>query len=122
MYKCYLGVVFVILFMASPLFNQDVAALEQSYQEETYLLIAHKWKSDNFFLDLQINGTFEGTIKGKEFFGNWEVLKEHTVLHLSNDPIEEDEFDFQYKLSNVSFNQLDLIDAAGKTESLQLTD
>ena len=92
------------------------------FQEDTYLLLAHKWESGKIFLDLSINGTFEGDINNQnDLYGNWEIIDQKTLI-LTNSPEDEEEFKFEYKLSNVSFDSITLVDKKGKTIVLEIAD
>lgn len=92
-------------------------------QEDTYLLLAHKWESGKIFLDLNINGSFEGDINDQtDLYGNWEITKDQKTLILTNSPEDEDEFKFEYTLSDVSFDSITLIDEKGKSIVLQIAD
>lgn len=92
-------------------------------QEDTYLLLAHKWEGGKIFLDLNINGSFEGEINGQsDLYGNWEITKDQKSLILTNSPEEEEEFKLEYTLSNVSFDSITLIDEKGKSFVLQIAD
>lgn len=92
-------------------------------QEDTYLLLAHKWESGKVFLDLNINGSFEGEIDGQsDLYGNWEITNNQKTLILTNSPEDEDEFKLEYTLSDVSFDSITLIDKKGKRIVLQIAD
>lgn len=91
--------------------------------EETYLLLAHKWESGKIYLDLSINGSFEGNIDGKtDVYGNWEITNNEGTLILTNDPIDEDEFKIEFTLSDVSFDSIKLVDKQGKSIILTIAD
>ena len=76
-------------------------------EEDTHLLLAHKWKKGDFFLDLKINGQFEGQINGEDMiYGFWEVSKDQKTLTLTNDYESDDEFTIKYGLSNLSFHSI----------------
>lgn len=82
----------------------------------TYLLLANKWESGKIYLDLTINGTFEGNIDGNNsIYGNWEITNNQKTLILVNDPIDEEEFKIEYTLSDVSFGSIKLTNKEGKT-------
>lgn len=92
-------------------------------QEDTYLLLAHKWESGKVFLDLNINGSFEGDINGQsDLYGNWEIVNDQKTLILTNSPEDEEEFRFEYTLSNVSFDSITLVDKKGKSIVLEIAD
>ncbi|WMX14940.1 MULTISPECIES: hypothetical protein [unclassified Aureispira] len=92
-------------------------------QEDTYLLLAHKWVSGTIFLDLNINGSFEGTVNNQtDLYGNWEISNNQKTLTLTNSPEDEDEFKLEYTLSNISFDSITLIDKKGKTIVLEIAD
>jgi hypothetical protein len=92
-------------------------------QEDTYLLLAHKWESGKVFLDLNINGSFEGDINGQDdLYGNWEIINDQKTLILTNSPEDEEEFRFEYTLSDVSFSSITLVDKKGKTIVLEIAD
>lgn len=92
-------------------------------QEDTYLLLAHKWESGKVFLDLNINGSFEGDINGQsDLYGNWEIVNDQKTLILINSPEDEDEFRFEYTLSDVSFDSITLVDKKGKSIVLEIAD
>lgn len=92
-------------------------------QEDTYLLLAHKWESGKVSLDLNINGSFEGDISGESgLYGNWEIINDQKVLILTNSPEDEDEFRFEYKLLDVSFGSITLLDKKGKSIVLEIAD
>lgn len=86
---------------------------------DTFLLLAHKWKSDNLVLDLKINGQFEGRINDEPIQGFWDVVDDQNVLQLSNDPIDEFVFKIEYSISAIGYNSLELIDYEGEEFSLQ---
>jgi len=90
-----------------------------SYCLDTFLLLAHKWKSDNLILDLKINGQFEGRINNAPIQGFWDVVDDQNVLQLSNDPIDEFVFKIEYSISAIGYNSLELIDYGGEEFSLQ---
>lgn len=91
--------------------------------EDTHLLLAHKWKKGNFFLDLKINGKFEAKINGEDMiYGFWEVSKDQKTLTLTNDYESDDEFVIKYTLSNLSFHSMKLVDKNGKATYLDLAD
>lgn len=92
-------------------------------QEDTYLLLAHKWESGKVFLDLNINGSFEGDINGQsDLYGNWEIVNDQKTLILTNSREDEDEFRFEYTLLQVSFDSMTLVDKKGKTIVLEIAD
>jgi hypothetical protein len=92
-------------------------------QEDTYLLLAHKWESGKVFLDLNINGSFEGDIDGQsDLYGNWEITKDQKRLILTNNPEDEDEFKLEYTLSDVSFDSITLVNKKGQTIVLEVAD
>ena len=92
-------------------------------QEDTYLLLAHKWESGKVFLDLNINGSFEGDIDGQnDLYGNWEITNNQKTLTLTNSPEDEEEFNLEYTLSDVSFSSITLVDKKGKTIVLEIAD
>lgn len=92
-------------------------------QEDTYLLLAHKWESGKMFLDLNINGSFEGDINGQnDLYGNWEIINNQKTLILTNSPEDEDEFRFEYTLLHVSFDSITLVDKKGKKIILEVAD
>ena len=92
-------------------------------QEDTYLLLAHKWESEKVFLDLNINGSFEGDINGQsDLYGTWEIVNDQKTLILTNSREEEDEFRFEYTLLEVSFDSITLVDKKGKNIVLEIAD
>lgn len=100
-----------------------VSPIDKVKGEETYLLLAHKWESGKIYLDLNINGSFEGNIDGKNnVYGNWEITNNERTLVLTNEPIDEDEFKIEYILSDVSFDSIKLVDKQGKTTILTIAD
>lgn len=92
-------------------------------EEDTYLLLAHKWESGKIFLDLSINGSFEGDIDGQnDLYGNWEITNNQKTLILTNSPEDEEEFKLEYTLSSVSFDSITLVNRKGKSIVLQVAD
>jgi len=92
-------------------------------QEDTYLLLANKWESGKIFLDLKINGSFEGDINDQnDLYGNWEIINNQKTLILTNSPEDEDEFRFEYTLLHVSFDSITLVDKNGKNIILEVAD
>jgi hypothetical protein len=92
-------------------------------QEDTYLLLAHKWESGKVFLDLNINGSFEGDINGQnDLYGNWEIVNDQKTLILTNSPEDEEEFRFEYTLLHVSFDSITLVDKKGENIILEIAD
>lgn len=92
-------------------------------QEDTYLLLAHKWESGKAFLDLNINGSFEGDINGQsDLYGNWEIVNDQKTLILTNSREDEDEFRFEYTLLQVSFDSITLVDKKGNNIVLEIAD
>lgn len=90
---------------------------------DTYLLLAHKWESGKIFLDLSINGSFEGDIDGQnDLYGNWEITNNQKTLILTNSPEDEEEFKLEYTLSSVSFDSITLVNRKGKSIVLQVAD
>lgn len=113
-------------FVNNPIEAFSILPKEQTpplFQEDTYLLLAHKWESGKIFLDLNINGTFEGDINGQsDLYGNWEIVNDQKTLILTNSPEDEEEFKFEYKLSDVSFSSITLVDKKGKIIVLEIAD
>lgn len=106
---------------ASSILPEEQASLFA--QEDTYLLLAHKWESGKIFLDLNINGSFEGDINGQnDLYGNWEIINNQKTLILTNSPEDEDEFRFEYTLLHVSFDSITLVDKKGKKIILEVAD
>jgi len=96
---------------------------ETTLADDTHLLLAHKWKKGDFFLDLKINGKFEAKINGEDMiYGFWEVSKDQKTLTLTNDYESDDEFEIKYTLSNLSFHSMKLTDKNGKATYLDLAD
>jgi hypothetical protein len=92
-------------------------------QEDTYLLLAHKWESGKVFLDLNINGSFEGDINGQsDLYGNWEIVNDQKTLILTNSREDEDEYRFEYTLLHVSFDSITLVDKKGNNIVLEIAD
>lgn len=90
--------------------------------EDTFLLLAQPWTSDSIFLDLKINGQFEGRIYSVDVQGRWDVQDNQNTLLLSNDPIDEEEFEWRFTISDISYFKLELIDKEGVEICLQPTD
>ncbi|WP_264789747.1 hypothetical protein [Aureispira anguillae] len=90
---------------------------------DTYLLLAHKWENGKMYLDLNINGSFEGNLDGENLvYGNWEITNNQATLTLINDPIDEDEFKIEFTLSDVSFGSIKLVDKQGKALVFKIAD
>lgn len=90
---------------------------------KTVLLLAHRWTSKTLLLDLHVDGSFEGRFgSNEELYGLWEVDKQRKTLLLQNDPIDEEVFQRQYTIVEVSFDRLRLKDASGKFFALSLVE
>lgn len=90
---------------------------------KTVLLLAHRWTSKALLLDLHVDGSFEGRSGSSEdLYGLWEVDKHRKTLLLQNDPMDEEVFQRQYTIVEVSFDRLRLKDAAGKFFALSLVE
>ncbi|MGH1337015.1 MAG: hypothetical protein ACRBFS_12895 [Aureispira sp.] len=90
---------------------------------KTVLLLAHHWTSKALMLDLNVDGSFEGRLSsGEELYGLWEVHSNRKTLLLQNDPLDEEEFQQQYTIVEVSFDRLRLKDTAGKTVTLYMAE
>ncbi len=90
----------------------------------TVLLLAHRWEAKSIYLDLDVNGTFEGRLAdGAALYGLWEMKSDRKTLLLTNDPMDEEEFEKRYQVVDVSFDQLRLKDTtSGKTTTLYLAE
>ena len=94
-----------------------------TFNEDTHLLLAHKWEKGDFYLDLKINGTFEAKIDGQNvIYGLWELSDDRKILNLKNDPIDEDTFSIKYTISEVSFHSMKVVDSKGKAVYLNAVD
>lgn len=89
----------------------------------TVLLLAHHWKSKALSLDLKVDGSFEGRLgDGETWYGLWEMKADRKTLLLVNDPMDEEEFQKQYEVVEVSFDRLRLKDNTGKIIALYLVE
>lgn len=117
----------LMLFILCLSTSMDASSIQEKTptlsQEDTYLLLAHKWESGKVYLDLNINGSFEGEINGQsDLYGNWEIVNNQKTLILTNSPEDEEEFRYEYTLSSVSFDSITLVDKKGKTIVLEIAD
>ena len=102
--------------------HPPLSTVDNIQQEDIFFLLAHKWESDNVYLDLKINGTFEAKFDNKTLlYGNWEITPNQETLRLSNDPTDEDTFRLEYTLSEVSYHIIKFIDEQGKEFFLQIS-
>lgn len=118
-----LPLLFILLWFAKPLLPVATPMELESSYSKTVLLLAHKWESKTLLLDLDVDGSFEGRLaSGSEFYGLWEMKSDRKTLLLYNDPLDEEEFQYQYEVVEVSFDKLRLRKPDGKAIALYLAE
>lgn len=76
---------------------------------QTFVLLAHRWEGEGGYLDLQLNGAFEGSLDGQTiYYGNWSLGADEKVMILTHDPMDEEEFEWNFQVTHVSFDALHL--------------
>lgn len=113
----------ILLWFTKPLPPNFSSILIEHTSPKTVLLLAHKWESKTLLLDLDVDGSFEGRLaSGAEFYGLWEMKSDRKTLFLYNDPLDEEEFQYQYEVIEVSFDKLRLRKPSGKAIALYLVE
>jgi hypothetical protein len=121
-------IAFLVLIIAvscsSPSDNTEVLDKEKvesargdaaSATEEMDLLFARKWESEELYLDLKLDGTFEGSLAtANNLFGVWSISEDQKTLVLNSDQHEGKGHGFHFKFSIVDINpnQLKIQDSA----------
>lgn len=90
---------------------------------QTFVMLAHRWEGEGGYLDLQLDGTFEGSLDGSTiYYGNWSLSDDEQAMTLTHDPMDEEEFEWHFKVSHLSFDALHLRLTTDKTWTLKLAD
>ena len=89
----------------------------------TFIMLAHRWEGQGGYLDLNMDGTFEGSLDGKVvYYGNWVLDDTEKHMQLTNDPMDEEEFEWKFEVAHLSFDALHLQLNKDKTWALKLAD
>lgn len=99
----------------------DLSSSTYTAAPQTVLMLAHRWECKALLLDLKVDGNFEGRF-GQEsgYYGLWNLEKDRKTLTLQHDPLDEEEFKYQYEVVQISFDTLRLKNKAGKIITLYL--
>ena len=90
---------------------------------QTFIMLAHRWEGEGGYLDLDLNGTFEGSLDGKSvYYGNWSLGSDEKTMTLTHDPMDEEEFEWIFQVTHLSFDALHLQLNNDKTWTLKLVD
>lgn len=96
-------------------------------KEDMLFLLARKWVTENasVFIELKIDGSFEGNISTENLVsGTWELSEDQKILKLKGSEGEEGKgrvFKGNYTVVEMSFDALKLKDEKGKMYSLTAT-
>jgi len=95
--------------------NTIVDATRGQAEEDSYILFARKWETDNnVYVDLQLDGSFEGSLDGEnEIFGNWSISEDQKQLQLTENQSNEgkgNNFSALYTIVEISASKLEVID------------
>lgn len=90
-----------------------------SSQEDSYILFARKWEaSNNLYVDLQLDGSFEANLDGeREIFGRWAISDDQKELQLSENQSHEgkgDSFSEVYTIVDIDDSNLTVLDGKNK--------
>lgn len=89
----------------------------------TFVMLAHHGEEEGGYLDLQLNGTFEGSLDGQTiYYGNWNLGANEKAMTLTHDPMDEEEFEWHFQVTHVSFDALHLRLNTNRTWTLRLAD
>jgi len=88
--------------------------------EDSDLLLVRRWEADNgYFLDLKIDGSFEGQLDDDLIIlGNWEISTDDQVLTLTPNAAEEGKGkainNLSYSIIDMSSEKMTIQDAEGQ--------
>lgn len=92
----------------------------ENNEEDINFLLVQKWQDESgaIFLDLKIDGTFEGKINDTELiYGAWEITEDQKTLKLNSNKSGEGKgsgFNAVYSIVEMSFESMKVKDAKGK--------
>jgi hypothetical protein len=92
----------------------------ESNEEDINILLVRKWKDESgtIFLDLKIDGSFEGEVNGGELvYGVWEIGEDQKTLNLKDKNSGEGKgggFSAVYSVIEISFESMKVKDQEGK--------
>ncbi len=98
--------------------SRSVESNENS-EEDVNILLAQKWQNESgeMYLDLKIDGSFEGKIDGEELvFGTWEMTEDQKTLTLKGNQPQEgkgESFNASYEVLEMSFENMKVKDQEG---------
>jgi len=93
---------------------------DESNEEDMNFLLVRKWKDESgtIFLDLKIDGSFEGKINEDELvYGTWEITEDQKTLNLKDNKSGEGKgggFNAVYSVIEMSFESMKVKDQEGK--------
>ena len=91
----------------------------ENSEEDMHILLVQKWESESgeVYLDLKIDGSFEGKINGEELvFGTWDVAEDQKTLTLKGNQPKEgkgESFNASYEILEMSFDTMKVKDQEG---------
>lgn len=89
----------------------------------TFIMLAHRWEAREGYLDLKLDGTFEGSLDGETiYYGLWTLEDDEKTMLLINDPMDEEEFNWHFAVIELSFDALHLRLDKDHTWALHLAD